>query len=65
MLTLVNYVGEDGKITECKHWCVAVGYGRLAADCWCLIEKALLYGSRAGPNGDPPQESDVQKALRR
>ncbi len=38
----VHYVEKDGKTTECKHRdkCVALGYGRLAADCWCLIEKA-------------------------
>ena len=54
----VNYVEKDGKITECKHKCVALGYGRLAADCWCLIEKAAGLVTRR-------KTANVQKALRR
>ena len=53
----VKYLEEDGRKTECKHKCVALGYGGLAADCWCLIEKAAgQVKSRKTAN--------VQKALR-
>ena len=36
----VDYLEKNGKITGGRHICVATTYGRLASDCWCVIEKA-------------------------
>jgi hypothetical protein len=36
----VDYIEKDGKTTGCRHKCVATGYGRLASNFWCVIEKA-------------------------
>jgi hypothetical protein len=36
----VDYIEKNGKTTACRHKCVATGYGRLASNFWCVIEKA-------------------------
>jgi hypothetical protein len=36
----VDYIEKNGKITGCRHKCVATSYGRLASNCWCVIERA-------------------------